>query len=78
MFKNIARTLQHIMASRLAVQPRQLTHHVPVNAQGKELTDRELNFYGRGKGGKHSSKKGNAAQLKRASKKANNIRKFNK
>lgn len=46
--------------------------HVPV---GKELSQRELSFYGRGKGKKTSHKRGNAAQLKRTSKKANNIRK---
>ena len=75
MFKNIARTLANI--ARAAIKPAQQTHHVPVNALGHDLTDRELNFYGRGKGGKVSHKKGNAAQLKRASTKANNIRKFN-
>ncbi len=75
MFKNIARTLANI--ARAAVQPAQQSHHKPVNAQGHELTARELAFTGRGKSGKHSSKKGNAAQLKRASTKANNIRKFN-
>jgi len=40
------------------------------------LTARELAFTGRGKGGKHSSKRGNTASLKRASTKRNNIRKF--
>jgi len=65
MFKNIARTLAHIAASRLAVaQP-----HLAVPQQEINL------FAGRGKGGKVSHKKGNAAQLKRASTKANNIRK---
>lgn len=67
MFNNIARTIQHIALSRLAVAAPQLA--VP---QAEVDT-----FAGRGKSGKHSSKKGNAAQLKRASKKANNIRKFN-
>jgi hypothetical protein len=77
MFKNLARTLQHIALSRLAVQPAAQSHHVVLNKHGNELSDRELNFYGRGKSGKVSHKKGNAAQLKRASNKANNIRKFN-
>lgn len=71
MFKNIARTLMNIALSASAHQPRQ---HTPV---GKELSARELNFYGRGKSGKTSKLKGNAAQLKRLSKKANNIKKFN-
>lgn len=71
MFKNIARTLQHIALSRLAVQPVQLS-------VSQAATQLEVDtFTGRGKSGKHSSKKGNAAQLKRASTKANNIRKFN-
>ena len=71
MFKNIARTLQHIALSRLAVQPVQFS-------VSQAATQLEVDtFAGRGKGGKHSSKKGNAAQLKRASTKANNIRKFN-
>ena len=78
MFKNLARTLQHIALSRLALQPAQLSHKVPVNAQGHELTAEQLSFTGRGKGGKHSSKPSGAAQAKRASTKANNIRKFNK
>ena len=65
MFKNIARTLQHIALSRAAIAPVQLG--VPVEFS---------TFAGRGKSGKHSSKKGNAAQLKRASTKANNIRKW--
>ena len=67
MFKNLARTLQHIAASRLAVSQPQLA--VP---QAEFST-----FAGRGKSGKVSHKKGNAAALKRASTKANNIRKFN-
>lgn len=67
MFKNLARTLANIAASRLAVSQPQLA--VP---QAEIDT-----FTGRGKGGKVSHKKGNAAQLKRASTKANNIRKFN-
>jgi len=71
MFKNIARTLQNIAASRLAVaQP-----SLPVPTV--QLSAKELSFTGRGKGGKYSSKKGNAAQLKRAAKKASNIRKYN-
>ena len=66
MFKNIARTLQNIAASRLAVaQPSLPVPQVEFDT-----------FQGRGKSGKHSSKKGNAAQLKRASTKANNIRKW--
>jgi len=66
MFKNLARTLQHIALSRIAAaQP-----SLPVPAEEIDT------FAGRGKGGKHSSKKGNAAQLKRASKKASNIRKY--
>lgn len=69
MFKNIARTLTSIALATAAIAPRQ---HVPI---GKELSQRELSFYGRGKGGKTSSKKGNAAQLKRAATKRNNIRK---
>jgi hypothetical protein len=72
MFKNIARTLQHIALSRLAVQPAQLQAPNAVQLSAKELA-----FTGRGKGGKHSSKPGNAAALKRASKKASNIRKYN-
>jgi hypothetical protein len=77
MFKNLARTLLHIALSRAAVQPAQLSHHVPVNSKGHELSARELSFTGRGHGGKKfSHKKGNAAQLKRASKKASNIRKW--
>ncbi len=66
MFKNIARTLAHI--ARAAIQP--AAQAVPETA----LLD---TFTGRGKSGKVSHKKGNAAQLKRASTKANNIRKFN-
>lgn len=73
MFKNIARTLANI--ARSAIMP--ASQQLPVlNKHGNELSDRELNFYGRGKSGKVSHKKGNAAQLKRASKKANNIRKW--
>lgn len=71
MFKNLARTLQHIALSRIAVAQPSLP------APTVELSAKELSFTGRGKGGKHSSKKGNAAQLKRASKKASNIRKYN-
>lgn len=72
MFKNLARTLQHIALSRLAVaQP-----SLPVPQE--QLSARELSFTGRGKGGKHSSKPSGAAQLKRAATKANNIHKFNK
>lgn len=71
MFKNIARTLQHIALSRLAVQPVQLA--APLATAQLEVDT----FTGRGKSGKVSHKKGNAAALKRASKKASNIRKFN-
>lgn len=67
MFKNIARTLAHIAVSKASVAQPSLP------APAEEIDT----FAGRGKGGKHSSKKGNAAQLKRASKKASNIRKFN-
>lgn len=74
MFKNTARTLANI--ARAAIQPASQAQPV-LNKHGNELSDRELNFYGRGKGGKVSHKKGNTAQLKRASTKANNIRKFN-
>ena len=74
MFKNIARTLANI--ARSAIKP--ASQSLPVlNKHGNELSARELSFYGRGKGGKVSHKKGNAAQLKRASKKASNISKFN-
>ena len=74
MFKNIARTLSNIARASIKVAPAPL----PVlNAHGNELSARELSFYGRGKGGKVSHKKGNAAQLKRASTKRNNIRKHN-
>jgi len=72
MFNNIARTLSNI--ARAAIQP--ASQQAPDNSKAP-LTDRELNFFGRGKGGKVSPKRGNAAQLKRASTKANNIRKFN-
>ncbi len=72
MFKNLARTLQHIALSRLAVALPSLP--APV---AEQLSYKEAHFTGRGKGGKYSSKPGNAAALKRASKKANNIRKFN-
>lgn len=72
MFKNIARTLANIARSAIKVAPAAL----PVlNKHGNELSDRELNFYGRGKSGKVSHKPSGAAQLKRASKKANNKRK---
>jgi len=74
MFKNIFRTLSNI--ARAAIKP--ASQPLPVlNKHGNELSARELAFFGRGKGGKVSHKKGNAAQLKRASTKANNIRKFN-
>ncbi len=67
MFKNIARTLQAILLSRASIaQP-----SLPVPQQEIDT------FTGRGKGGKHTSKRGNAAQLKRAATKRNNIRKFN-
>jgi len=72
MFNNIMRTLRNI--ARAAIQP--ASQQAPSNDKAP-LTDRELAFTGRGKGGKVSHKKGNAAQLKRASTKANNIRKFN-
>ncbi len=75
MFKNIARTLANI--ARSAIQPASQSHKPVLNASGHELTDRELAFTGRGKSGKHSSKPSGAAQAKRASTKANNIRKFN-
>jgi hypothetical protein len=49
---------------------------VPVlNSKGQEPSARELAFTGRGKSGKVSHKRGNAAQLKRMSLKRNNIRK---
>ena len=66
MFKSIARMLTTIAANRLAAAHPQL-------AAPKVEFD---TFTGRGKSGKVSHKRGNAAQLKRASKKANNIRKF--
>lgn len=72
MFKNIARTLQAICLSRASIAQPALA--VPV---AEPLSAKELAFTGRGKGGKHTSKPGNAAQLKRASTKRNNIRKFN-
>jgi hypothetical protein len=72
MFKNIARTLRNI--ARAAIQP---ASQVAPSTLKAALTDKELAFTGRGKSGKVSHKKGNAAALKRASKKANNIRKFN-
>lgn len=72
MFNNIFRTLGNI--ARAAIQPAQ--QQAPANNKA-QLTDKELAFTGRGKSGKVSHKKGNAAQLKRASTKANNIRKFN-
>jgi len=51
---------------------------VPVlNSKGQVLSAKELAFTGRGKSGKTSNKPSGAAQLKRAAKKANNIRKFN-
>ncbi len=71
MFKNIARTLKNIALAACAHAPRS---HVPV---GKELSAKELAFTGRGKSGKVSHKQGNAAHLKRLSKRANNIRKHN-
>ena len=75
MFNNLFRTLA--VTLRAAIQPASQSHKVAVDAKGYDLTARELNFFGRGKGGKVSHKRGNAAQLKRASTKANNIRKFN-
>jgi len=71
MFKSIARTLLNIAVSRAAIQPAQQS--VPLATAQLEVDT----FTGRGKSGKVSHKKGNAAQLKRASTKANNIRKFN-
>jgi len=64
MFKRIATSLL-----------RKARHIAPRVAPQVELSARQLNFYGRGKGGKVSHKRGNAAQLKRASLKRNNIRK---
>ena len=72
MFKSIARTLKSI--ARAAIQPAQQA--APANDEAP-LTAKELAFHGRGKSGKTSQLKGNAAQVKRASTKANNIRKFN-
>ncbi len=67
MFKNIARTLASIALSRAAIAQPSLP--TPVE-QAVDLT-----FTGRGKGGKVTHKPSGAAQLKRAAKKANNIRK---
>ncbi len=72
MFNNIARTLTNI--ARASIQPASQQAPAPDKAP---LTASELAFTGRGKGKKVSHKKGNAAALKRASVKANNIRKFN-
>ena len=68
MFKDIARTLINI--ARAAIQPAQF--QAPSNDKAP-LTEKELRFTGRGKSGKTSQLKGNAAQLKRAAKKRNNI-----
>lgn len=73
MFQNIGRKLASLalhVTARASIQLAQV-------APAKELSQRELTFFGRGKGGKVTHKRGNAAQLKRVSTKANNIRKFN-
>ena len=57
MFKNLARTLQHIALSRIAVSQPSLP------APTVQLSAKELSFTGRGKGGKYSSKKGNARMV---------------
>lgn len=71
MFKNLARTLGNIALARASIAPANLA------TPATQLSAKELAFTGRGKSGKVSHKKGNAAQLKRAAKKASNIRKFN-
>lgn len=70
MFKNIARTLQNIAVS---FARRNISHpELPVpQEEGKQAIRK-------GKGQlRHTSKRGNAARLKRAATKRNNIRKFN-
>ena len=67
MFNNLARTL-----TRIALAAASNPHHSLPVPQAHVDT-----FTGRGKSGKHTHGKGNAAALKRASKKANNIRKYN-
>lgn len=69
MFNNIFRTLATTL--RAAIQP--AAQAIPNKDASLEIDT----FTGRGKSGKVSHKSGNAAQLKRASTKANNIRKFN-
>lgn len=69
MFKRITRTLQNIINSAVATVHPVLDHNKP------KLTARDRAAYQRSLGGR--GKASGAAQAKRASKKANNIRKFN-